>query len=57
MVQRLDVKALAMGVGISWALGMLLVGWTSKFGWGTRFVDVMASIYIGFTPTVLGGVI
>ncbi|VVB85336.1 Uncharacterised protein [uncultured archaeon] len=36
---------------------MLFVGWASIFGWGTKFVDVMSSVYIGFTPSFLGGII
>ena len=54
---KLNVKALAIGLGVSWAVCMLFAGWMSTFGWGTKFVEVMASVYIGFKPTFLGGVI
>lgn len=35
-------------------LSMLLVGWTDTLGWGVEFVEVMASIYVGFAPTIGG---
>jgi len=36
---------------------MLFVGWASMFGWGTGVVEMMSSIYLGFAPSVLGGII
>ncbi|MFQ6063015.1 MAG: bacteriophage holin [Methanosarcinales archaeon] len=56
-MEKLNIKALAVGLGISWAVCMLFVGWASIFGWGTKFVEIMSSVYIGFTPTFLGGII
>ena len=56
-MEKLNVKGLAVGLGVSWAVLMLFAGWVSIFGWGTKFVEVMASFYIGFKPTFLGGVI
>ena len=46
-----------MGLGVSWAACMLFVGWAAVFGWGVKFVDVMSSVYIGFEPTVVGGIV
>ena len=56
-MKKLSVKGLAVGLGVSWAFCMLFVGWASMFGWSTKFVEVMSSIYIGFKPTFLGGII
>jgi len=56
-MKRLDIKGLALGMGISWAACMLFVGWVSAFGWGVKFVEMMSSAYIGFAPTFLGGII
>ncbi len=56
-MERLSVKGLAIGLGVSWAICMLFAGWASIFGWGTKFVEVMASVYIGLKPTFLGGII
>ncbi len=57
MVHTLDVKALALSFGLCWGGAMMLVGWTSMAGWGTRFVDVMGSIYIGFEPSFTGALV
>ncbi len=56
-MERLDVTGLAVGLGISWAACMLFVGWGAMFGWGVEFVEVMSSVYIGFGPTFVGGII
>ena len=56
-MNRLSIRALAIGVGAAWAFCMLFVGWASLFGWGKAFVEMMSSVYIGFAPTVLGGII
>jgi hypothetical protein len=57
MIQRLSVKALAVGFGISWSICILLAGWVSIFGWCVEFVEVMSSIYIGFKSSFVGGII
>ncbi len=55
-MEQLNVKALAIGIGATWGLGMLFVGWASIFGLGTKIVEVMSSLYIGFAPSFLGGI-
>jgi len=54
---KFNVLGLALGVGIYWGLSMVIAGWTSIFGWGNAFVDVMASIYIGYEISFIGGII
>ncbi len=54
---KLNVKASAVALGASWAICVLFLGWVSIFGWGIKFVEMMSSIYIGFAPTFLGGII
>jgi hypothetical protein len=56
-MEKLSIKALAIGLGVAWAICMLFVGWSSTFGWGNRFVEMMSSVYIGFKPGLLGGII
>ena len=56
-MEKLNVRALAVGLGVSWSVCMLFVGWASMLGWGTGLVEVFSSLYIGFAPTVLGGVL
>lgn len=54
---RLSVKGMALGVGALWAFYILLAGWGSIFGWGTGFVGAFANLYIGYGPSVVGGLI
>lgn len=54
---RLSIIGLALGVGICWGLCLLFTGWTSIFGWGTAFVSVLSSFYIGYEPSFIGGII
>jgi hypothetical protein len=57
-MEELNVKALAFGLGTTFALYMLLLaGWLAMFGWGGGLVEVIASVYIGFAPTFAGAII
>ncbi len=56
-MEKLNVLALSLSLGITWSLAMLCIGWAAIFGWGESFVQMMGSIYIGFEPTFLGGLI
>lgn len=50
---RLDVKALAITVALVWGvLAMFLTGLANLIwpGYGQAFLDVMASLYPGYTP-------
>jgi hypothetical protein len=56
-MKKVNVKGLAIALGATWAICMLFAGWASTFGWCTKFVEVMGSIYIGFKPTFWGAII
>lgn len=56
-MEKINVKALSVALGSAWALCMLFAGWASIFGWSVKFVEIMGSVYIGFEPTFLGGII
>jgi len=56
-MKKLDVKVVAMAVGITWCISMLFLGWVSIFGWGKALVELLSSLYIGYKPTLLGGII
>ena len=36
---------------------MLFAGWAAIFGWSVQFVEVMASVYVGYGASFLGGII
>lgn len=54
---KLSVIGFALGGAIYWGLSMVCAGWTSIFGWGNAFVSTMSSIYIGYEPSFIGGII
>ena len=54
---RLSVKGLAFAMAIVWSLSILLTAISAMFGFGGLFVEVMSSIYKGYTPSVQGALI
>ncbi|MFW6134855.1 MAG: bacteriophage holin [Elusimicrobiota bacterium] len=56
-MNKLNVKALMLAFGISWALFILFIGWSGALGWGKEITEVIASLYIGFGPSFVGGLI
>ncbi|MBW2977517.1 bacteriophage holin [Candidatus Woesearchaeota archaeon] len=56
-MEKLDVKALAVGLGVLGALYVFLIGLGAMFGWGTQLASILASLYMGFEPTLLGSII
>jgi len=56
-MEKLSVKGFAIGLGASWGIGMLFLGWASILGWGVDVVKIISSVYIGFAPSFLGGIV
>ncbi|MFC1576199.1 bacteriophage holin [Candidatus Omnitrophota bacterium] len=55
---KLDVKAFGIACGIVWGLAMLSLGLLNTFtAWGEGVEKAMATLYIGYTSTVLGSII
>ena len=50
---KLDVKAMALTIGLIWGAAMLLTGvaYVISHGYGEAFLDVMASVYPGYDAT------
>ncbi|MDP2620339.1 MAG: bacteriophage holin [Hyphomicrobiales bacterium] len=48
--------ALGVGIGVLWAIYVFFVGITAMFGWGDAIVGVLASLYIGYGPSIVGAV-
>jgi hypothetical protein len=49
---RLNITALAMAVGLTWAAAILVVAAANQIwpGYGRDFLDLVASIYPGYHP-------
>ncbi len=57
-MMKLDMKAFGLALGILWGSMMLLMGLLNMgCHWGSGLVDVMATLYIGYKPTILGSII
>ena len=54
---RLSVKGLGLAVGVTWGIGVLILGLIGSIGWGRAVVDVLGSLYLGFRPTPVGSII
>lgn len=55
---RLNAKALGLSLGIIWGLGAFLLAILSlAFNWGTKFVELLSSMYIGYDSTIRGSLI
>lgn len=55
---QFHVLAFGLAFGITWALGMFVLGLTAwLFGFGVNLVDVIGELYLGFAPTFLGSII
>lgn len=57
--QKINPKALALSLGIIWAVGIFLLGILPVIfnGWAKTMVLSISSLYIGFKPTFGGAVI
>jgi len=55
---KMNVKALGLSLGIIWGLCAFLLGILSMaFNWGTKFVELFSSMYIGYDSTISGSLI
>ena len=53
----LGVVSLGLAFGITWALGMFLLGIAAAlFDWGVPVVAVLSSVYIGYSPSFFGSI-
>jgi len=56
-MKKLDVKAFSLSFGITSGIGIMVLGWLAITGWGIKLVDVMSSLYIGYSASFWGGII
>jgi hypothetical protein len=55
---KLNAKAFGLACGVLSGAGMLLMGIIDTLStWGDAWGQVMASIYLGYQPTILGSII
>lgn len=56
-MQKINVWKFALAWGISFGIYFMVLGWIAAFGWGVKIVDVVSSLYVGYGPSFLGGII
>lgn len=55
---RLHVTKLGIAFGVAWALLTLLAGWLAAgLDWGVEFIHLVGTVYRGYAPTFIGGVV
>lgn len=58
MQNGLNTKALALSAGITWGLGIFILGlYASWTGTGVEIIEWLGKYYKGFHPTFLGSII
>jgi len=56
--QKLHIFSFGFALGILWAIAVFVSGMVAgSFDWGSEFIALIASVYIGFEPTFIGSVI
>lgn len=54
---KLAVATFGLAFGIIWALGAFLLGMMAALsGWGIAIVEVLSTLYIGYSPTFVGSI-
>jgi hypothetical protein len=48
---------LGIAIGVLWALYVGCLAITAMFGWGTALIAPLASLYIGYSASILGAII
>lgn len=55
---KISVKAFGLACGVLWGAAMLIAGLIDTVStWGDAWGEVAASVYLGYTPTILGSII
>jgi hypothetical protein len=57
MDNKIQPVPLGVAIGVLWAACVFFLGITAMFDWGGGIVDVLGSLYIGYTASVLGAII
>lgn len=58
MAEKLNLVNISLAVGISFGIYAFFLGITSwLFDWGTEFVKLAGTFYIGYAPTFPGSII
>jgi len=52
---KLDALKAGLAFGIIWAVSLIILTMmVAGFNWGTKLLEVISSVYIGYEPSILG---
>jgi hypothetical protein len=51
---QFDARAFGFACGVLWAGAVVVLGITSRFGWGRRWQRLLADVYRGYDESVSG---
>ena len=55
---KLDALKAGLAFGIIWSASMVFIAiMVGVFNWGNKLLEVIASVYLGYAPSLLGGLI
>jgi hypothetical protein len=54
---QLNVKVFGLSSGITFGVGFLILGWAAGGGFGAEMVNLVGSVYVGYKPGFLGGIV
>ena len=53
----INVRALAISLGIFVGGALVFLGWIAAFGWLDNMVNAIGTVYFGYQPGFIGGLI
>jgi hypothetical protein len=56
-MSKLQPVPLGVAVGILWAIYVFFIGIAAMFGWGNALVTALASLYLGYSASIVGAII
>jgi hypothetical protein len=56
-MKKISILGLAMSLGITWGLLLMILGWASMAGWGVKLISVLSSVYLGYESSLIGGIV
>jgi hypothetical protein len=57
MLRRINIKALGLSLGLTWAGGVFVLGFAASFGYGVDLVEFISRFYLGYEATLIGALV
>jgi hypothetical protein len=56
-MNKINMKGLALALGLTWGIYVLCLGWISCTGWGIGMVKIISSLYLGYSSSFFGAIL